>query len=76
MLFDINNITIQPWYTIWKEELIMSRPKLILIAVAVVMSIASIMLAILSTVSPETTIVFLGIGLLVISAALLQKQKD
>jgi hypothetical protein len=33
-------------------------------------------LAILRTVSAETTIVFLGIGLLVISAAILQKQKD
>lgn len=51
----------------------MSRPKQILISVAVVMSIASIILAILSTVSPETTIVLLGIGLLVISAAALQK---
>jgi hypothetical protein len=51
----------------------MSRTKQICVAVAVILSIASIVLAILRTVSAETTIVFLGIGLLVISAAILQK---
>jgi hypothetical protein len=51
----------------------MSRTKQICVAIAVVMSIASTVLAILRTVSPETTIVFLGIALLVISAAILQK---
>jgi low temperature requirement protein LtrA len=52
----------------------MSRGKQICVAVAVVLSIASILLAILSTVSPQTTIVLLGVGLLVTSAGVLQKQ--
>jgi 1,4-dihydroxy-2-naphthoate octaprenyltransferase len=51
----------------------MSRTKQICVSTAVVLSIASIVLAILRTVSAETTIVFLGIGLLVICAAILQK---
>jgi len=51
----------------------MSRGKQICVTVAVVLSIASILLAILTIVSPETTIVLLGVGLLVISAAILQK---
>lgn len=51
----------------------MSRTKQICVMVAVVLSIASIVLAIFRTVSAETTIVFLGVGLLVISAAILQK---
>lgn len=51
----------------------MSRGKQICVAAAVVLSIASILLAILSTVSPQTTIVLLGVGLLVTSAAVLQK---
>jgi hypothetical protein len=51
----------------------MSKGKGICVAVAVVLSIVSILLAILSTVSPETTIVLLGVGLLVLSAAVLQK---
>ena len=51
----------------------MRRPKNIMVAMAVVMSVVSIILAILRTVSPETTIVFLGVGLLVLSAAVIQK---
>jgi hypothetical protein len=51
----------------------MSRGKQMCVAVAVVLSIASILLTILSTVSPQTTIVLLGVGLLVTSAAILQK---
>ena len=49
----------------------MSRGKQTCVAVAVVLSIASILLAILSTVSPQTTIVLLGVGLLITSAAVL-----
>ena len=51
----------------------MSRGKGICVAVAVVLSIASILLAILSTVSAETTTVLLGVALLVLSAGVLQK---
>jgi len=51
----------------------MSKGKGICVAVAVVLSIVSILLAILSTVSSETTIVPLGVGLLVLSAAVLQQ---
>jgi hypothetical protein len=54
----------------------MNRGKGICIAVAVVLSIVSILLAILSTVSAQTTIVLLGVALLVLSAGVLQKQKD
>jgi hypothetical protein len=51
----------------------MSRIKQICVVVAVVLSIASIVLAIFNTVSLETTIVLLGVGLLVLSAAIIQK---
>lgn len=51
----------------------MSRIKQICVAVVVILSIASIVLAIFRTVSAETTIVFLGVGLLVMCAAVLQK---
>jgi 1,4-dihydroxy-2-naphthoate octaprenyltransferase len=51
----------------------MSMGKQVCVMVAVVLSIVSIVLAILGTVSAQTSIVFLGIGLLVISAAILQK---
>ncbi len=51
----------------------MSRAKQICVTVAVLLSIASILLAILSTVSADTLIVLLGVGLLVLSAAILQK---
>ena len=51
----------------------MSRGKGICVAVAVVLSIVSILLAILSTVSAQTTIVLLGGALLVLSAGVLQK---
>ena len=51
----------------------MSRAKQMCVAVAVVLSITSIILVILSTVSAETNIVLLGVGLLVLSAAILQK---
>lgn len=51
----------------------MSRAKQICVTVAVILSIASIVLAILRTVPAETTITFLGIALLVLSAAILQK---
>jgi hypothetical protein len=57
----------------FKEELIMSRTKQICVMVAVLLSIASILLAILSTISADTLIVLLGVGLLVLSAAILQK---
>ena len=43
----------------------MSKPKNIMVAIAAAIGIVSIVLAILRTVSPETTIVFLGVGLLV-----------
>jgi hypothetical protein len=51
----------------------MSRGKGICVGVAVVLSIMSILLAILSTVSRQTTIVLLGVGLLVLSAGVLQE---
>jgi hypothetical protein len=51
----------------------MNRGKGICIAVAIVLSIVSILLAILSTVSAQTTIVLLGVALLVLSAGVLQK---
>jgi len=51
----------------------MSRGKQLCVTIAVVISIASIVMAILNTVSTTTTIVLLGVGLLVLSAAILQK---
>ena len=51
----------------------MSRGKGICVAVAVVLGIVSILLAILNTVSAQTTIVLLGVALLVLSAGVLQK---
>ena len=51
----------------------MNRGKQICVVVAVVLSIAAILLAILGTMSPQTAIVLLGVGLLVTSAATLQK---
>jgi hypothetical protein len=56
-----------------KGGLTMSRGKGICVGVAVVLSIMSILLAILSTVSRQTTIVLLGVGLLVLSAGVLQE---
>ena len=54
----------------------MNRGKGICVAVAVVLGIVSILLAILSTVSAQTTIVLLGVALLVLSAGVLQKYRD
>jgi hypothetical protein len=51
----------------------MSRSKQICVVVAVLLSIASILLAVLNKVSAETTIILLGVGLLVLSAGVLQK---
>jgi hypothetical protein len=51
----------------------MGKVKNILIAIVVVLSIACILLAILSSVSVDTLIVFLGVALLVLSATMLQK---
>ena len=54
----------------------MSRAKQICVAVAVVLSIVSILLAVLSTVSADTIFVLLGVGLLVLSAGVIQKWKS
>jgi hypothetical protein len=51
----------------------MNRGRGICVAVVVVLSIVSILLAILNTVSAQTTIVLLGVALLVLSAGVLQK---
>jgi phosphotransferase system glucose/maltose/N-acetylglucosamine-specific IIC component len=51
----------------------MGKAKNILIVIVVVLSIACILLAILSSVSADTLVVFLGVALLVLSAAMLQK---
>ncbi len=51
----------------------MSRAKQICVAIAVILGIASIVMAILNTVSLTTVVVLLGVGLLVLSAAVLQR---
>ena len=51
----------------------MNRGKGICSAIAVVLSIVSILLAVLNTVSAQTTIVLRGVAVLVLSAGVLQK---
>ncbi len=51
----------------------MRTSKNLLITVSVILSIAAIVLAFLKTVSAETSVVFLGVGVLVLAAAALQK---
>ena len=51
----------------------MVNPKRVLAFIAAVISVAAILLSIFDTVSPQTGIVFLGISLLVLSAAVLQR---
>ena len=46
----------------------MNKPKNILVLIAAVITVVSIVLAILSTVSAETSIILLGVGVLVLSA--------
>ncbi len=51
----------------------MSRPRNAMILLVVLLGIASIVLAVTNAVSTETVLIFLGVGLLVLSAAVLQK---
>ena len=54
----------------------MGKAELVLTAIALAMSVASVVLGILGTVPMETTVILLGIGLFAISVAKLQKVKD
>lgn len=49
---------------------------LVLTAVALAMGVVSVVLSILGTVSVETTVMLLGIGLFAIAVARLQKAKS
>jgi hypothetical protein len=58
-----------------EEGFIVNKSELILTAIALALGIASVVLGILKTVSPETIIILLGVGLMAISTANFQKRK-